>query len=399
MIVSILGTSGAFKNRENCTPARDEKGNIKFQSAKYESKVLGKKGGVCKNATEFLLERYDDKFVFIGTQCAIDFQKIILEESLKNKEVEYVVIEDDSLDDIFEKILELLQHNTEVILDITHGFRHQPIMAIFASTLSQFLERKDLKIIFAKEIVMFQEYRYIYLTEYIEITQISLLLTGFIRTLNFIPVQNMQLLNNEVFENFSKSLLSNDLKGVEKNYGLLSDELRRLKQNEELKHISHLIEKVEAELRPLALFAPLLHFQKYIFLAKLTVDKNYIIVAYAYIFESLREYCAYRFEEICSNIDFKDDYAKNQAVMTTIGNFHWASFGTEILKKHPNIYTKNKTAFKKVQKLYDKIRKRRNALAHINKTKDFEDIKRDLEKIIVKVEALYNTETLKTIDY
>jgi len=399
MIISILGTSGAFKNRDNCTPLRDEEGKIKFQSAKYDSKVLGKKSGVCKNATEFLLKRYNDKFVFIGTRCAIDFQKIILKKSLKGKDVEYVVIEDDSLDDIFEKILELLQHNKEVILDITHGFRHQPIMAIFASTLSQFLERKNLKIIFAKEIVMFQEYRYIYLTEYIEITQISLLLTGFIRTLNFIPVQNMQLLKNEVFENFSKSLLSNDLKGVEKNYALLSSELNRLKQNEELKHISNLIEKVEAELRPLALFAPLLHFQKYIFLAKLTVEKNYIIVAYTYIFESLREYCVNRFEDICLSIKFQDDYAKNQAVMTTIGNIYWASSGTEILKKYKGIYKKNKTEFKKVQKLYDKIRKRRNALAHINKTKDFEDIKRDLKKIIAKVEALYNAETLKTISY
>lgn len=399
MIISILGTSGAFKNRDGCTPVRDDDGNIKYQSAKYDSKVLGKKSGVCKNATEFLLKRYDDKFVFIGTQCAIDFQKIILKESFKGKEVEYVMIEDDSLDDIFEKILELLQHNKEVILDITHGFRHQPIMAIFASTLSQFLERKDLKIIFAKEIVMFKEYRYIYLTEYIEITQISLLLTGFIRTLNFIPVQNMQLLNNELFENFSKSLLSNDLKGVEKNYELLSAELRGLKKSEELKHISNLIEKVEDELRPLALFAPLLHFQKYIFLAKLTVEKNYIIVAYAYIFESLREYCAYRFKDICSSIKFKDDYAKNQAVMTTIGNVHWVNSGTEILKKHKGIYKKNKIEFKKVQKLYEKIRKRRNALAHINKTKDFEDIKRDLKKIIAKVEALYNAETLKTIVY
>lgn len=221
MIISILGTSGAFKNRDDCTPVRDNEGNIKFQSAKYNSEILLKPSATNKNATEFLLESFDDKFVFIGTQCAIDFQKIVLAESLEGKDVDYVRIEDDSLDDVFEKILELLQHNDEIILDITHGFRHQPIMAIFASTLSQFLERKTLKIIFAKEVEMFKEYTYIYLDEYIEITQISLLLTGFIRTLNFIPVSNMKLLNNEVFESFSKSLLSNDLRGVERNHKLL----------------------------------------------------------------------------------------------------------------------------------------------------------------------------------
>lgn len=385
MIISIVGMAG-----------RDWKTKEK-SSIFYDCSILGKKSGEFCNSLDVLLSSYDDEFYFIGTQMAIDFQRELL--TFKKKKCHFIVVEDDSLDDIFEKILELLQESTKTVLDITHGFRHQPIMAIFASTLSQFLERKDLKIIYAKEKERLKSYEYIYLNEYIEITQISLLLTGFIRTLNFVPVENMKLLNNKVFEDFSKSLLSNDLKGVEKNYELLSYEFVGLKKNEDLKHISNLIEKVEKELRPLALFGPLLHFQKYIFLAKLTVDKNYIIVAYAYIFESLREYCAYRFEEICSTIEFKDDYAKNQAVMTTIGNFHWANFGTEILKKHKGIYKKNKIEFKKVQKLYDKIRKRRNALAHINKSKDFEDIKRDLEKIIVKVEELYNSEVLKTVEY
>jgi CRISPR-associated DxTHG motif protein len=292
MIVSILGTSGAFKERDTCKPQRDENKKIKFQSAYYDSEILNKKSATYKNSTEFLLDNYDDEFVFIGTECAIDFQKTILKKALKNKTVQYIHIEDDSLDDIFEKILELLQNNNEIILDITHGFRHQPIMAIFASTLSQFLERKALKILFAKEVEMFKKYRYIYLDEYIEITQISLLLTGFIRTLNFIPVANMKLLNTQIFENFSKSLLSNDIKGVERNYQALSDEFKRLKESKELNHIASLLQKVEKELKPLAIFSLLSHFQKYILLAQITVDKNYLMVALSYLFESFREYCS-----------------------------------------------------------------------------------------------------------
>ena len=397
MIISILGTSGAFKNRDSCTPSIDESGKIRFQSAKYNSEILNKKSGEFKNATEFLLQRFDEQFVFIGTRCAIEFQKIVLAESLEGKRVEYVPIEEDSLDDIFEKILEILQHNNNTLLDITHGFRHQPIMAIFASTLSQFLERKDLKIIFAKEVEMFKEYTYIYLDEYIEITQISLLLTGFIRTLNFIPVKNMKLLNNEIFEDFSKSLLSNDMKGVERDYLLLKEELARLEKNKELKHISNLILKVKSELKPLEMLPILIPYQKYIVLSKMMVDKNYLVVALAYIFESLREYCSYRFEAVCSTIEFKDDYARNTAVMNTIANFKQAKFGTEILVKHRDIYNKNKREFKEVNNLYNKIRKRRNALAHINTRSNFEDIKSDLKKIIQKVERLYIDEVLKEI--
>jgi len=398
MIISILGTSGAFKNRDNCTPIYDDKGNIKFQIAKYNSEILGKKSAKNKNSTEFLLENFDEKFIFIGTQCAIDFQKIILAETIKGKDIDYVTIEDDSLDDIFEKILELLQEEKgDTILDITHGFRHQPIMAIFASTLSQFLERKNLKIIFAKEVEMFKEYTYIYLDEYIEITQISLLLTGFIRTLNFIPVENMKLLNNKLFEDFSKSLLSNDMMGVEKHYLLLKDELRRLEKNEEFKHIENLLIKVKDELRPLDMLAFFEPYQKYILLSKITVEKNYIIVGYAYIFESLREYCSYKFEHICRGIEFKDDYAKNTAVINTILNFRQAKFGTEILNKYKGIYKKNKIEFQRVRKLYEQIRKRRNALAHINTTSNFEDIKSDLIEIIKKVEKLFEDKILDNI--
>ena len=395
MIISILGTSGAFKNRENCTPQRDEEGKIKSQSAFYHSEVLDKKSGSYKNSTEFLLDNYDEKFVFIGTQCAIAFQKIILEKSLEQKEIEYVSIQDDSLDDIFEKILELLQkEKSKVILDITHGFRHQPIMAIFASTLSQFLETKALKILFAKEVVTFQEYRYIYLDEYIEITQISLLLTGFIRTLNFIPVESMKLLEHKIFEDFSKSLLSNDIKGVEKNYYLLQKELERLKQNKELKHISSLIKKVEDELKPLESFSYLSYHQKYMLLGKMTIDKNYLIISLAYLFESYREYCSDKFGDICKDIHFKNTYARNDMVMKSITNY---SRGNKILKKYPHLYYENKSEFTRVNALYTKLRRYRNDLAHINTTEDFPNIKSDVEALITEVEALFNAQILARI--
>jgi len=385
MIISILGTAGRdFKTKEKV-------------SFFYDCMCLEKKSGEFCNSLDMLLEHYpDEEGYFIGTKVAIEFQKELLK--FDKKRHHFITVEDDSLDDIFEKILELLnKEQGQTILDITHGFRHQPIMAIFASTLSQFLERKDLKIIYAKEKERLKSYEYIYLNEYIEITQISLLLTGFIRTLNFIPVSNMKLLNNQVFEDFSKSLLSNDLRGVERNHLLLKEELLQLKENKELKHISNLIEKVDSELKPLEMLPFFEPYQKYILLAKMTMEKNYLIVALAYIFESLRGYCSYRFESLCVTIEFKDDYAKNTAVMNTIMNFRQAKFGTEILKKYEGIYQKNKNEFKEVRKLYEKIRKRRNALAHINTTSNFEDIKEDLRVIIMRVEALFSKKLLSDI--
>jgi len=382
MIISILGTAGRdFKTKEKA-------------SFFYDCTILKKDSGEFCNSLEMLLEHYPiDEGYFIGTEIAINFQKKLLK--FDKKRHHFITVEDDSLDDIFEEILALLnQEQGQTILDITHGFRHQPIMAIFASTLSQFLERKDLKIIYAKEKERFKAYEYIYLNEYIEITQISLLLTGFIRTLNFIPVSNMKLLNNKVFEDFSKSLLSNDLRGVERNYKLLQKELIALRGNEELKHISNLIEKVENQLRPLAMFEPLSVFQKYIFLSKMMVEKNYLVVSLAYIFESLREYCSYRFKDIYLNIEFKDDYQRNDNVMKTIGNY---KIKNKILKKYPRLYKSNKEKFKEVNKVYNKLRKYRNSLAHINTTKNFHNIKQDLKEMIKMVENLYNSNTLAHI--
>jgi CRISPR-associated DxTHG motif protein len=382
MVITILGMAGReFKSKK---PA----------SIFYDCSLLGKKSGRFCNSVDVLLSSYDDVFYFIGTKVAIAFQKELLE--FEGKEVHFIEVEDDSLDDIFEKILELLQQHKEVILDITHGFRHQPIMAIFASTLSQFLDRKDLKIVYAKEKKPLEAYEYIYLDEYIEITQISLLLTGFIRTLNFIPVNEMKLLNNRVFEDFSKSLLSNDMRGVEKNYVLLRDELERLHRSEELKHIRSLIKKVEDELKPLAIFEPLMSYQKYILLSKMMVEKNYLVVALAYIFESLREYCSYRFEVVYEGILFKDSYERNDNVMKTIGNYRKEN---KILKQYSNLYKQNKESFKKVNKLYNKLRKRRNALAHINTKSNFEDIKSDLNQMIEKVEKLFNDGLLSNINH
>ena len=393
-IISILGTSGAYFNHKDCTPQRHENGGIKYQSALYRAGVLGKEDATHKNATEFLLEHYEGKFFFIGTQCAISFQQTILSGALEGKDVSYIEIGDNSLNDIFEAVLALLQEHDDIVLDITHGFRHQPIMAIFASTLSQFLHREELEIIFAKEVETFKIYEYIYLDTYVDVTQISLLLTGFIRTLNFIPVQSMKLLDNRVFENFSKSLLSNDLRGVEKHYAKLHQELQTLKANASLSHITGLLDKVELELEPLSHFGELDKHTRYLTLAQMTADKNYLIVALAYVFESLRTYSDSRFTDVCQGIRYKDDFARKQDIMNAITHAPYALKSNQVYKKHRDFYARNQSKLDRVGRIYLEIRKLRNSLAHINEHKEFEDIKQMVQGYIFKVESVFRDDVL-----
>ena len=51
MIITILGTSGAFFNSKNCTPQLNDDGTFKLQSAKYNSFIFGKEN----KQMEFLL--------------------------------------------------------------------------------------------------------------------------------------------------------------------------------------------------------------------------------------------------------------------------------------------------------------------------------------------------------
>jgi len=396
MIISILGTTGAKKDNATCKP-------IEIQNATkalYKSDIIDKKSNNFYNATHFLLENYDDEFVLIGTKCAINFQNELLKESLSDKQVKFIEISDNDLDEVFEVVYELLKEGSDkVILDITHGFRHQPIMAIFASSLSQFLDKKDLKIIFAKEIVSLEEYEYVYLDDYLEITQLSLLLSGFIRTLNFIPISNLKLIDAKVFENFSKALFSNDILGVKSSYQKLLSELDKIRENKDLKYLKHLIEKIEKTLERFNDIDKLPIYEQYMVLSEITLDKNSLVVALAYSFESLREYCAIHFEPILKqkNIKFKNSYTLNTLVMATISNFMQYNKPNKIQQKYPKLYKQNKNIFSRVDKIYQDLRELRNSLAHINKDKNFENIKQEIKKLNFKLESIYKDNPLKAI--
>ena len=132
-------------------------------------------------------------------------------------------------------------------------------------------------------------------------------------------------------------------------------------------------------------------------LSCMTTEKNYLVVALAYLFESFREYCSARFEPLTKKIKFKNDYSKKTAVMNTITNYQTAHNGTEILDKYQDIYKKNTVKFKRIDTLYRKLRDFRNDLAHINKSKDFADIKKNISDMIVKTESIYKDDILANI--
>ncbi len=387
MIISILGMSGMDREKVNKT------------TASYDCKLLGKKSGDYYNATDMLLKNYDDYFYFLGTKKAIDFQKELLEYS--KEKVAFLEIEDNSLDDIFERVYELISgaKGEEVILDITHGFRHQPISAIFSAILHRFLNDSNLKIIFAKQIIEFKEYQYIMLNEYIDITQLSLLLTGFIRTLNFVDSGKISDFETIAFSNFSKALLSNDFYTLQNSYKNLLSTVQRAKTDKKFDHLKELFEKIEETLFVFDNFSEKPIYKQYLIVSHLMFEKNYILLSLTYLFEAIRFYCSDTFYEkkLISKHAWKtfDKYKLNQDVISFITQESIENYRPNFYdKKYPKLYEANKSLFEQITTQYKHLKDLRNNLTHINSEKHSPNIKTKLEKQLDNIGKIINQDIL-----
>ena len=138
----------------------------------------------------------------------------------------------------FYKILRIINDvtsdNEEYIIDLTHGFRHIPILATI-SLISQSLNNTDKikHIFFAKEIKFQEDYEIIDLKEYLELANMSYMLETFDKnyTVSFVAA-----FKNEDFENlrgeltkFSNDILANSLKALENRFDIVLQYIENIK--------------------------------------------------------------------------------------------------------------------------------------------------------------------------
>ncbi len=388
MIISILGIAGEF--------------NGKPSSAYYDCGALEKESKEYRNSTDVLIQNYNDEFYLLGTKEAIKLQKRILDTS--TKKTKFILIDINNLDEVFEKVFELISkaNNQKVILDITHGFRDQSISAIFSATLHLFLNQSNIEVIFAKQITAYKKYEYMLLNDYINLTQLALLLTGFIRTLNFVNSVKVEELNTLAFENFSKALLSNDFKKLQSSYLNLSTTLLQAKKNKKFANLKELFEQIEDILKEFKNFDKKEIYEKYIILANLMFSKNYYLLSLTYLFEAMRLYCSYSFKRnkiiSFSYWNRNDKYKINQTIIGFISQKYINNYiSTFYDKKYPTLFNKNQLLFDDVAKEYQKLKDLRNNLTHINPEKSQPNIKKDLNKLLKNIGALINKDILKNL--
>lgn len=392
-IIAILGKAG-----------KDREGNLVKSTYSKDSdiKVTELKNGDFCNSTHCLIESFGENatYTFLGTSDSVAFQNDIFANHPQCKAIfeKYPpkVLGDSEIQSVFHQILESIKsaHENNIILDITHGFRHQPIIASFASTLGQINTQKSITLLFAKELKPREEYQYISLEKYSQISLIALSLQTFVQTLS---VPNMGLKEPFIIalSEFSKSLHANDFNHIFANLDKTSDELQKSKNNVEFGGLENILDEVEKILSDfVGIKNTQKDYQKHYKIAKIMHEKGYYLIVATYIYEAIALYIIDDFSKqnlICKRgfSEYELTNAVRFYVLTDIkpndtknGKNVFADFA-EIQAYRKN----NQAKFESWKNLIGQIKTFRNDLAHISKDKRYDtkmiggELKRELSNL------------------
>lgn len=418
----IIATLGKINDKAAlCQYEKDENLNI-----------AALKSGEFYNSTHCLLESFKDcEFSFIATKEAFENNAEFLSEFVPVFErfVPKNFLDENEFDKVFAQILDSIKSSKceNIILDITHGFRSQPIIAAFASVLGRINEReKNIQIIFAKEIEQHKKYRYVELNNYVEISPIAIALNSFLHRLNMPEIYVRDEFINAL-ENFSRALHSNARKQMKRHLDKCIKTYESAK--EKYAPLAEILEGIKAildDFKSAESDTP----DSYYKIARIMHEKEYFLISATYISEAMGLYLLGIFREknlmqyIESNIKDKKgnpkdikkitDYDRIQKIKDFIDTI------TNKVKDSQNFRNRHKSSQNKWEVLanYGYLTERankqsgnivrfdesiarpinsiRNALAHIGSEDDFniDKIKQNLEAVLWRFDKLCITENI-----
>lgn len=399
-----LSTINAGKNLEK-TPLNSQKNFIK------EGEFL--------NSTHCLLESFENaSCTLIATRDAFEFQCKLFDKHCPKiaailRSVAPVLLDEKSeFEDIFHQILQAIKNapqNELVILDITHGFRYQPIIASFASILGSISAEKSVQIIFAKPLdTINTRFCYVSLQRYTQISLIALALSTFLQTLS---LPHLALLDNN--EPLLRSLwqFSRAIHANTPNLKLLNQSLNELKlaqKSPNFDGLESILDELEAILRE---FESILQsdedYEKFYKFAQFMLKKGFYLIATTYISETLGLFMLFKFE----NAGFiKPKNAKLYDKITAVKNFVFYICDKKgVLKlqgKTETIFTdidlakkRAKAQIKDFEYLKDtmvQIADFRNHLVHLSAKQNPQSTQRTLQSVLDKFKnTIFQAEFLK----
>ncbi len=421
-VITILGTIGGRfdqKKKEFVFASNTSK------SFYYSTdKIIDIKDDKYLNTLPLLIKNFDCDIIPIFTKDAKKIQLNVLEklEHITDKKDffkdDYLIDDEQDFENIFNMIHNIINNSEydRFIIDVTHGFRHLPLLVLIELMIVHFQNTSKIeKILFAKEDEkpieenkFVGKYNFIDLKEYLDLANISFILTTFEKNYtvaNHIESEKYQNLI-DALNNFSNDLMALNLNNIfENSIDALKDELEKIDdvaittQSKKLyKHIDETFKQLDKR------------YLTYYNLSKELFEKNYMLISLSLLNESLRLYIKTTIKkehkEIVEKIEcfYNDDLYHIGDFFIKLYKMNYNKFQKRIensnrdvpisrnefnliKSKFPN-NLKEKINLNGVENtLIDHIGHKRNNLAHANSsTVSFDTIHDDIERLIEEFE-------------
>jgi CRISPR-associated DxTHG motif protein len=220
----------------------------------------------------------------------IEENGLFVSENIEDKEANYSYFLD--------KYNELIEEYDRVIIDVSHGFRHFPILAVVNLIIQNIKNPEKIEyIFFAKEIKQFKKYEVIDLKEYLELANLSFMLSTFNQ--NYTVSSNIQFTNplykkvaKELSE-FSSHFLSNSFKPLIEGKAIehIIDNLEELQERDSVVNFKSYIVDIIEHLEDIRQLKYKKESIKLYELSKIMDERGYQLNAITLLFEALGFYC------------------------------------------------------------------------------------------------------------
>lgn len=320
----------------------------------------------------------------------------------------------EALFEIFERAIDDLVKSGvgKIVFDVTHGFRHLPLLALVDLLIQNFSNVSQIdQILFAKEIEKFKLYEIIDLRQYLDIANIAFVIAVFSQ--NYTLAQHIKTKKFESLVNalnaFSHNILSLNIKKLKSSHSELIKELDRI---DDIALISR-ARDLKDRLNKICDWNDSTYVFRYK-LAKDMFEKGYLLQSLVLLFESVNSYIVGVFERNIRVVFKKILYEcskKKERKNYLVSNFFVQAFKSRECEdnkfrkntmknfRKPNhkfefeleasdiaeIKSVAKTKFKNVNELtnyHERLDRLRNDFAHGNTSEEeFSHIKQEIKKL------------------
>ena len=423
-VITILGVISCRENKDEKIEYNKER-RAKYEVSDELKNILTLKNSNYTNMLPVVIENFYPEYDIVPVYTT--GSKKIQTEVLKNCEDDHIENVDKVIKEIFDKgifienenkfrtilkqIDEKIREYDEVIIDVSHGFRHLPILMTIDLIITSLKEKKKIKqILFAEEIERYKEYKIVDLQNYLELSNVAFLINTFKD--NYTVSKHIQLRDKE-FRQLAKTMrqFSDNLMGLSIEHLLnyivpkLLEEIENAKDdlfNDELEEIKKHIQAIYIKKEH--------RYVTFYDIAKDVKDKGYLVLAISLMFEGIGFYIKSAFSALDKDLEIYfnrfEEKIQNQELtyydltnltraiffipkqhLKEVENYNFGNYNKDKFYKFRSQFCKSDKNDKFI-KLLKSVKDLRNNLLHANSGETIENVARDVNNLLEEYKRL-----------